>query len=66
MFDNQLFIKLTKKNILIITNDKITEIFCAVDEFCKEFDKQMEKNHFYPLMATNVTSANPLFPTVKL
>ena len=27
----------------MITNDKITEIFCAVDEFCKEFDKQTDK-----------------------
>lgn len=27
----------------MITNDKITEIFCAVDEFCKEFDKHMDK-----------------------
>lgn len=28
----------------MITNCKITEIFCAVDEFCKEFDKQKEKS----------------------
>ena len=27
----------------MITDDKVTEIFCAVDEFCKEFEKQMEK-----------------------
>ena len=27
----------------MITNDKVTEIFCAADEFCKEFEKQMEK-----------------------
>ena len=27
----------------MITDYKITEIFCAVDEFCKEFDKQIEK-----------------------
>ncbi len=27
----------------MITEDKVTEIFCAVDEFCKEFEKQMEK-----------------------
>ena len=27
----------------MITADKITEIFCAVDEFCKEFDKQIDK-----------------------
>ena len=27
----------------MITADKITEIFCAVDEFCKEFDNQIDK-----------------------
>ena len=27
----------------MITKDKITEIFCAADEFCKEFDKEMDK-----------------------
>lgn len=27
----------------MITDYKITEIFCAVDEFCKEFDKQIDK-----------------------
>ena len=27
----------------MITEYKITEIFCAVDEFCKEFDKQIDK-----------------------
>ena len=27
----------------MITEDKITEIFCAVDEFCKEFDKEVDK-----------------------
>ena len=27
----------------MITDYKITEIFCAVDEFCKEFDKEVDK-----------------------
>ena len=27
----------------MITDNKITEIFCAVDEFYKEFDKQIDK-----------------------
>ncbi len=27
----------------MITNDKNTENFCAVDGFCKEFDKEMDK-----------------------
>lgn len=26
-----------------ITKDKITEIFCIADDFCKEFDKEIEK-----------------------
>ena len=27
----------------MITADKITQIFCVVDEFCKEFDKEIDK-----------------------
>ena len=27
----------------MITYYKVTEIFCAVDEFCIEFDKQIDK-----------------------
>ena len=27
----------------MITVDKVSEIFCAVDEFCKEFERQMDK-----------------------
>lgn len=38
--------KAGQKNTLMITHDKITEIFCAVNEFCKEFEKQMDKNLF--------------------
>ena len=34
----------------MITDYKITEIFCAVDEFCKEFDKQIDKKS---LMSSN-------------
>ena len=39
----------------MITDYKITEIFCAVDEFCKEFDK-----------VSVAATARPLFPTVRL
>ena len=28
----------------MITDDKITEIFCTVDEFSKYFDSELEKN----------------------
>jgi hypothetical protein len=27
----------------ILTTDKITEIFCIVDDFCKNFQSEMEK-----------------------
>ena len=27
----------------MITKDKVTEIFCIVDDFCKEFDKEVSK-----------------------
>jgi len=33
----------------MITDYKVTEIFCAVDEFCKEFDKQKIQKVFYVL-----------------
>ena len=29
----------------MIIDYKITEIFCVVDEFCKEFDRQIDKNN---------------------
>jgi hypothetical protein len=34
----------------ILTTDKITEIFCIVDDFCKNFQPEMEKlqNSGYP------------------
>jgi hypothetical protein len=27
----------------MLTTDKITEIFCIADDFCKEFSKEMKK-----------------------
>jgi hypothetical protein len=32
----------------ILTTDKITEIFCITDDFCKEFSKEMEKAPLLP------------------
>ena len=29
----------------MITEDKITEIYCMADDFCKVFDAQMKKIH---------------------
>ena len=31
------------KNIAMITEDKITEIFCIIDEFCKFFEQENGK-----------------------
>lgn len=28
----------------MITNDKVTDIFCVIDEFCKKFDAELENN----------------------
>ena len=36
-------IKSLQTIIAIITEDKVTEIFCIADDFCKVFDAQMEK-----------------------
>lgn len=32
------------KHHIMITESKVTEIFCIVDDFCKEFDVEMAKN----------------------
>ena len=40
----------------MIVDDKITEIFCAVNEFCKEFDKQVDKKY---LMSSDSTVLIP-------
>lgn len=29
---------------MILTDDKITEIFCIIDDFCKIFDKIIERH----------------------
>ena len=34
------------KNFAMITEDKVTEIFCIEDDFCKVFDAQMAKYTF--------------------
>ena len=34
------------KNFAMITEDKVTEIFCVADDFCKVFDAQMAKYTF--------------------
>ena len=34
------------KNFALITENKVTEIFCIADDFCKVFDAQMAKYTF--------------------
>ena len=41
------WIETTKlKDSAMITEDKVTEIFCIADDFCKVFDAQMAKYSF--------------------
>ena len=40
---NVLKIKSLQTIIAMITEDKVTEIFCIADDFCKVFDAQMGK-----------------------
>ena len=35
------------KNSAMITEDKVTEIFCIADDFCKVFDAQMAKKNTF-------------------
>ena len=35
-----------QKNFAMITEDKVTGIFCIADDFCKVFDAQMAKHTF--------------------
>ena len=30
-----------------ITKDKVTEIFCIIDDFCKEYDSEICKHAIY-------------------
>ena len=39
--DKQIVTKLTT----MITKDKVTEIFCIIDEFDKNFDLELKKNY---------------------
>ena len=39
MIVNQLVVKLKDTIVMVITKNKITEIFCIIDDFCQEYDK---------------------------
>ena len=36
------------KNMSMLTPDKITEIFCIADDFCKEFAQEVKKHQLRP------------------
>lgn len=41
-----------------ITKDKITEIFCIIDDFCKEYDAEIEKRQYQNPMDASTESAS--------
>ena len=43
MIENQLIIKLKDTLVMEITKNKITEIFCIIDDFCQEYDKEIAR-----------------------
>ena len=48
----------------MITEDKITEIYCMADDFCKVFDAQMKK---YTIQAQNKRKyqVHPTFRVIR-
>ena len=43
MIENQLIIKLKDTIVMEIAKNKITEIFCIIDDFCQEYDKEIAR-----------------------
>ena len=43
MIVNQLIIKSKDTIVMEITKNKITEIFCIIDDFCQEYDKKIAR-----------------------
>ena len=43
------------KNFAMITEDKVTEIFCIAYDFCKVFDTQMAKYTLWQKESANIT-----------
>ena len=43
MIVNQLIIKLKDTIVIEIIKNKITEIFCIIDDFCQEYDKEIAR-----------------------
>ena len=55
--------KVKQKNILMITDDKFTEIFRATDEFSKKFDEELKICLFWALTASPAAGVLPACPT---
>lgn len=56
--DNQQFNKIL---LAMITNDKVIEIFFIIDEFCKEFEQEMERVYNSPLIHALQDEENELY-----
>ena len=50
----------------MITDDKITEIFCATDEFSKKFDEEIENMPLLTPTGRLAAGALPVCPTARL
>ncbi len=51
----------------LLTKDKITEIFCLADDFCKEYSAEIDSQKKYPpVRAKKRATANTKCPTVRL
>ena len=46
--------------IAMITEDKVTEIYCMADDFCKVFDAQMEKYTIQPQNMANLSETKDI------
>ena len=60
MVVNQLIIKLKDTIVMEITKDKITEIFCIIDDFCQEYDKEIARMSICSWMGVNTVIGNVL------
>ena len=43
----------------MITEDKVTELFCVVDDLCKEFNAEIKKTPFCHLQTAKNAATGP-------
>ena len=48
--------------IATVTEDKVTELFCMADDFCKFFDAQMRKHENFDVNLPGAIAAYCIFP----